>query len=94
MRSISTRFVQLAACAAFVAAGVPLAADHHANAGQPCGLANNHPQQLLRLRTEGKPDAEMTFSKAGEKIIIIDHTGVPDDLGAAASSRLIARWLD
>lgn len=27
---------------------------------------------------EGGPDAEMTFSKAGEKILIIDHTGVPD----------------
>ena len=24
------------------------------------------------------PEAEMTFSKAGEHLIIIDHTGVPD----------------
>lgn len=32
-------------------------------------------------RIPGKPEAEMTFSKAGEKILIIDHTGVPDQLG-------------
>src|SRR5690349_18650021 len=32
-------------------------------------------------RVAGKPEAEMTFSKAGEKIVIIDHTGVPSELG-------------
>jgi predicted GNAT family acetyltransferase len=26
-------------------------------------------------------EAEMTYSRAGEKIIIIDHTGVPSELG-------------
>lgn len=29
-------------------------------------------------RAPGLPDAEMTFSIASEKLIIIDHTGVPD----------------
>ena len=31
-------------------------------------------------RIPGKPDAEMTFSKAGAHIQIIDHTGVPEEL--------------
>lgn len=26
-------------------------------------------------------EAEMTYSRAGEKIVIIDHTGVPRELG-------------
>lgn len=31
-------------------------------------------------RAEGH-EAEMTFTRAGEKLIIIDHTGVPEALG-------------
>ncbi|KUJ84079.1 acetyltransferase [Ruegeria marisrubri] len=27
---------------------------------------------------DGGPEAEMTYSKAGDHMIIIDHTGVPD----------------
>ena len=27
---------------------------------------------------EGGAEAEMTFSKSGESLMIIDHTGVPD----------------
>ncbi|MEZ4320954.1 MAG: GNAT family N-acetyltransferase [Myxococcota bacterium] len=30
------------------------------------------------FRVDGGPEAEMTYSKAGEHLIIIDHTGVPD----------------
>lgn len=32
------------------------------------------------LELDGETKAEMTFSKAGESIIIIDHTEVSDDL--------------
>ncbi|WP_420328356.1 GNAT family N-acetyltransferase [Mameliella sp.] len=28
--------------------------------------------------TDGGPEAELTYSKAGDHMIIIDHTGVPD----------------
>ena len=36
--------------------------------------------------------AEMTYSKAGEKAIIIDHTGVPDALrGRGVGEALVAR---
>ncbi|WP_135501711.1 GNAT family N-acetyltransferase [Roseovarius aestuariivivens] len=31
-----------------------------------------------RVRLDGGPEAELTFSKLGAKAIIIDHTGVPD----------------
>ena len=41
------------------------------------------------------PEAEMTFSKAGAKMIIIDHTGVPDaykgqGVGLALVERAVA----
>ncbi len=40
----------------------------------------------------GGAEAEMTFSKLGEKRIIIDHTGVPDAFrGQGAGVRLVAR---
>lgn len=32
------------------------------------------------LKLDGETKAEMTFSKAGDSIIIIDHTEVSDDL--------------
>lgn len=31
-------------------------------------------------RAPGKPEAEMTFSKAGTGVLSIDHTGVPKEL--------------
>ena len=42
---------------------------------------------------DGKPDAEMTFSKAGEKILIIDHTGVPDELGGMGVGKALVEYL-
>ncbi|MCB1480200.1 MAG: N-acetyltransferase [Rhodobiaceae bacterium] len=43
-------------------------------------------------RIPGKPDAEMTFSKAGTSRIIIDHTGVPDALrGMGVGKALVER---
>lgn len=38
----------------------------------------------------GRPEAELTFSKAGEHLLIIDHTGVPDDYkGEGVGRRLV-----
>jgi predicted GNAT family acetyltransferase len=40
-------------------------------------------------------EAEMTFAKAGEGIIIIDHTGVPDAFrGQGIGLRLVARAVE
>ncbi len=42
-------------------------------------------------RAEGA-EAEMTYSRAGERLVIIDHTGVPDALrGSGAGAALVAR---
>lgn len=46
------------------------------------------------LRAEGA-EAEMTFSKAGEHMIIIDHTQVPDAFrGQGAGLRLVTRAVE
>jgi uncharacterized protein len=40
-------------------------------------------------------EAEMTFSKAGEHMIIIDHTDVPDEFrGQGVGARLVARAVE
>jgi len=40
-------------------------------------------------------EAEMTFSKAGEHMIIIDHTEVPDAFrGQGVGARLVARAVE
>ena len=44
-------------------------------------------------KIDGKPDAEMTFSKAGEKILIIDHTGVPDELGGMGVGKALVEYM-
>jgi uncharacterized protein len=44
-------------------------------------------------RIAGKPDAEMTFSKAGEKIQIIDHTGVPDALSGLGVGKALVEYM-
>lgn len=41
---------------------------------------------------EGMPEAEMTYSRASENLIIIDHTGVPDALrGMGVGVKLVER---
>ncbi|MEM5515376.1 GNAT family N-acetyltransferase [Henriciella sp. AS95] len=40
------------------------------------------------IRIDGR-EAEMTYSKAGDGIIIIDHTGVPDALGGQGIGKLL-----
>ena len=43
----------------------------------------------------GEAEAEMTFSKAGEHLIIIDHTGVPDAFrGQGTGLRLVTRAVE
>jgi predicted GNAT family acetyltransferase len=46
------------------------------------------------FRAEGA-EAEMTFSKAGEGMIIIDHTGVPDAFrGQGVGLKLVTRAVE
>ena len=43
----------------------------------------------------GLPEAEMTYSKAGTKQIIIDHTGVPDELrGTGVGQALVKQAVE
>jgi predicted GNAT family acetyltransferase len=44
-------------------------------------------------KVEGKPDAEMTFSKAGERIQIIDHTGVPEALSGLGVGKALVEFM-
>ncbi|RJG43790.1 MULTISPECIES: GNAT family N-acetyltransferase [unclassified Mesorhizobium] len=47
------------------------------------------------LRGPGGAEAEMTFSKAGEHLMIIDHTEVPDAFrGQGAGLRLVTRAVE
>lgn len=47
------------------------------------------------FRRAGEPEAEMTFSKAGTGLIIIDHTEVPDVYrGQGLGSRLVKRAVE
>lgn len=41
-------------------------------------------------RVEGKPAAEMTFSKAGGRIPVVDQTGMPDELGGIGVGKALA----
>lgn len=44
-------------------------------------------------RVAGFPEAEMTFSKAGEEILIIDHTGVPAELGGKGVGKALVEHM-
>lgn len=47
---------------------------------------------IYTAKIDGKPDAEMTYSRASESLIIIDHTGVPDALrGMGVGVKLVER---
>ncbi len=42
--------------------------------------------------SDGMPEAELTYSRASETLIIIDHTGVPDALrGMGVGVKLVER---
>ena len=40
-------------------------------------------------RIEGLPDAEMTFSRVGDTMMIIDHTAVPDEMRGLGVGRAL-----
>ena len=43
------------------------------------------------LRTEGESEeAELTFSRASETLVIVDHTGVPDAFRGRGYGKLLA----
>ncbi len=44
-------------------------------------------------RAPGKPEAEMTFSKAGTGLQIIDHTGVPAELGGMGVGKALVAYM-
>lgn len=47
---------------------------------------------IYTAKIDGKPDAEMTYSRASESLIIIDHTDVPDALrGMGVGVKLVER---
>ncbi len=47
------------------------------------------------VRGDGGAEAEMTFSKAGDTRIIIDHTSVPDAFrGQGIGAKLVARAVE
>ena len=46
-------------------------------------------------QADGGPEAELTFSKTGSGLIIIDHTGVPDDYrGQGVGLKLVQHAVD
>lgn len=47
---------------------------------------------VYTAKIDGKPDAELTYSRASDTLIIIDHTGVPDALrGMGVGVKLVER---
>lgn len=46
-------------------------------------------------RIDGLPDAEMTFSRANPKLVIVDHTLVPDEMrGMGVGKALVAHIVE
>jgi len=44
-------------------------------------------------RIAGKPDAEMTFTNAGDKVISIDHTLVPKEMGGMGVGKALVEFM-
>lgn len=65
------------------------------DAGDDIELEDGGSKGRYVLRGPGGAEAEMTFSKAGEHLLIIDHTGVPDAFrGQGAGLRLVTRAVE
>ena len=59
------------------------------------GLEDNGAKGRYTLRGPGGAEAEMTFTKVGERRIIIDHTDVPDAFrGQGVGLRLVTRAVE
>ena len=52
------------------------------------GSKGRYVAQLAGLSDE----AEMTFSRANEKLIIVDHTGVPDSMSGQGIGKALAQF--
>jgi len=58
-------------------------------------LEENASKGRYVVRGPGGAEAEMTFSKAGDRLIIIDHTGVPDAFrGQGIGLKLVTRAVE
>ena len=58
-------------------------------------LEDNGSKGRYLVKAPDGSEAEMTFSKVGEKQIIIDHTGVPDVFrGRGVGAKLVARAVE
>jgi len=50
---------------------------------------------VYRHSEPGLPVAELTYSRAGEKLVILDHTGVPDEYrGKGVGLALVERAVE
>ena len=46
-------------------------------------------------RIDGLPEAELTFSKTNPHLVIVDHTGVPDEMrGMGVGKALVGRIVE
>ena len=94
MRSISNRFVQLAACAAFVAASAPLAADHHAKT-----LKGEVVDQACYTKDKGNvgekhKDCGLTCAKKGSKLAFVTPDGQVFTIVGAYTENKNAKLID
>lgn len=65
------------------------------NEDLPIELEDNGSKGRYVVRGPDGSEAEMTFTRAGEGQIIIDHTGVPDAFrGQGVGARLVARAVE
>jgi hypothetical protein len=93
MRSISNRFVRLAACAAFVAAGVPLAADHAMT------LKGEVVDQACYTKDKGNvgekhKDCGLTCAKKGSKLAFVTSDGQVYSIVGAYTENKNAKIID
>lgn len=59
------------------------------------GLEDRGTKGRYVLKGPDGAEAELTFTKVGDRQIIIDHTGVPDAFrGQGAGARLVARAVE
>lgn len=93
MRSISNRFVQLAACAAFVAAGLPLAADSAKT------LKGEVVDQACYTKDKGNvgekhKDCGLTCAKKGSKLAFVTTDGQVYTIVGAYTENKNAKLID
>lgn len=93
MRSISNRFVRLAACAAFLAAGAPLAADHATT------LKGEVVDQACYTKDKGNvgekhKDCGLTCAKKGSRLAFVTADGQVYTIVGAYTENKNAKLVD